>query len=1160
MKYLPTAILVSSLCAASVLKAATIVVDPAFGNPLGPQTFDTISNAINFPGVVDGDEIKIVGGVYRETIVLNKRVSLIGNPQEEIIIDAGFVASTVGITIEASGLPGDPIVIQNVRMAGLDEAVVFNDSAATPVENVTLSQLDVSECDYGVYIDPAETVSGITITESSFNTIAESAIYVPHTIGSGATVDDLEVNTSSFEDCIDFGIYMERGSNVNISTSTFNNCGQVETYGAGISVHLRDGNYSGYEIISNTITNCGSTQEGAAGLVIRARDDGPFVGNIALLDDVEIRSNVFFDLHNAVQLGQENTQNQSPTTVLIRRNGFEPITGVDVDIDCQPDIDRDIPIEWDILSGADPLTTDYDFGSIAAAIPFLGTTDSDIINADGTFVGNYTFTNNIRIFGSGVGTTTLTAASGVVITFDGDFESKNYRTIIEGLTIDNSGGATTGLFMNSDVRNFQMNDVVMDGFADEAIDFANTFRFEDISFSSSTFSNSGVGWRLGNASDLSNRRNLRFDVNLRATDCTFDTNGTGILFADDQNTGAAIADSMLFDTCTFIGNGGSGLGNAVRIIATSDVASYVDEITFQNCTFTNNTAPVPAELGHVYTVSYGGTIERLRFIDCSFTGPGQGISSGALIYENATGGANTIANPIVVNSSFETLDTAIEVINITDTLLDNGGQPLTLGAGVTQGLNPRYELIALQGEPAPLTGYNYRIFNDAAINNNGDVLYLIKTSTDDRVTNRVLYELEGSTLSLVAQSGFADASDAFNYQFMQRFIKLADNGENYFYNRTRSRNNGIYYSVGGVTELAEASRFEDTKSTFLKNSFSNLGNVISRIVLLDEPRESNVAITYHSGGTRNIALQEGNLLGSEAFSFTRVSDDPLISTDGVNEVAYLPVVLTGTGVDSSTNNALVTFDPSNPLDLDVVAREGTPIVGSNGTLGTMRRSKSSINASGEYVQVVSLSRSAGFVDSANNEVVITNISGSMEGIIQEGNVMPGGGFLDRVLDVFINDDSVVVFFASLDGVVSTLDKAVFKYTVAGGLERLVGEGDAAPDTGGDSFRTVRRVSINSNGAAGQLMLNAKTNGINRENEGIWLYDLDTNTGSRRLAKDELFSLDGDDGYLRGFRIFGNSAGNDGKQRFFNDNNQVVLQLNTGGGNRSRGIYLIDLDL
>lgn len=167
----------------------------------------TIQSAINAPETLDGHEISVKSGIYREHVMMNKSLSLIGENQTTTIIDGGRVGSVVtldagnvsliGFTVQNSGLNYPPY--GNDCGLLLDHSVGGNISSNIFVDNrigVYLFFSGQNHLENNVVYSNIE--SGIWLWHSGRNTLRRNTLF-NNTYGFGVFGNSFE----KFDNSID---------------------------------------------------------------------------------------------------------------------------------------------------------------------------------------------------------------------------------------------------------------------------------------------------------------------------------------------------------------------------------------------------------------------------------------------------------------------------------------------------------------------------------------------------------------------------------------------------------------------------------------------------------------------------------------------------------------------------------------------------------------------------------------------------------------------------------------------------------------------------------------------------------------------------------------------------------------------------------------------
>jgi len=217
------------------------------------EYFDTIQEAIDDPGTLNGHTIEVSAGTYNENVNVNKTLNLIGENRDTTIIDAGGNGTVVGVnaewvnitgfTITNSGNDLDDIAIvaygdyTNIsgnKIVNNERGIRLIGSYSTVIKNIVTSNNE--DGIYLFYSDgniitsnnfSSNTNNGIFIDNSHENTI----IYNNATGNDGGILlwesNDNNITGNTVSSNIDEGIYLW-GSNGNIvinNTVSLNNNG-----------------------------------------------------------------------------------------------------------------------------------------------------------------------------------------------------------------------------------------------------------------------------------------------------------------------------------------------------------------------------------------------------------------------------------------------------------------------------------------------------------------------------------------------------------------------------------------------------------------------------------------------------------------------------------------------------------------------------------------------------------------------------------------------------------------------------------------------------------------------------------------------------------------------------------------------------------------------
>jgi subtilase family serine protease len=138
-----------------------------------PDDFETINEAID--GASAGDILYVAPGIYNESVIINKRISLVGEDREKTVICYNVTDNGVGVNICA-----DCVVVTNFSITHTYEAVEISG------RNCTISHSRITDCEIGISMENSEfnriedndinCSLGIGIAESTCNVIVRNYV------------------------------------------------------------------------------------------------------------------------------------------------------------------------------------------------------------------------------------------------------------------------------------------------------------------------------------------------------------------------------------------------------------------------------------------------------------------------------------------------------------------------------------------------------------------------------------------------------------------------------------------------------------------------------------------------------------------------------------------------------------------------------------------------------------------------------------------------------------------------------------------------------------------------------------------------------------------------------------------------------------------------
>jgi hypothetical protein len=310
-----------------------------------PGDYATIQKAID--AASPGDVINVAAGTYTENIVIDKRLSLIGEGSSAggtiITQYQGNIGdSKVGVVqIEASGISeAEPLLLKDIRiepdqLAGISVGRL-SEATDTNIAYLEMDNLHVvgtnsdpgGEQERGFYVDLTSSVEHLFVTNCAFDDLAYGWYLHKEVSADTSTVRSVDVSNTTFNHNRLKGLYAEK-----LSDSTFTNCTVKENgfsssgvpsyflpWLAGFDINLKAGAYQNISFVNCTFADnaLGGAKEGA-GLMIKARDDGSiYSAHPATLTNVTIEGSAFTGNERGIRFGEPGKNNTGPTGVVVR--------------------------------------------------------------------------------------------------------------------------------------------------------------------------------------------------------------------------------------------------------------------------------------------------------------------------------------------------------------------------------------------------------------------------------------------------------------------------------------------------------------------------------------------------------------------------------------------------------------------------------------------------------------------------------------------------------------------------------------------------------------------------------------------------------------------------------------------------------------------------
>ncbi|AHB42388.1 hypothetical protein RAAC3_TM7C00001G0542 [Candidatus Saccharibacteria bacterium RAAC3_TM7_1] len=295
---------------------------------VGGQTIQSVINAAPAGSVID-----VPAGTYPESVSVNKAVTLVGAGSD----DTGTVisgTSGTGLSLSAGTDATHRVVVQNLKVTGFTtgvtassyntlENVVSTGNASYGISLNSLNDLNIASSKFnnntvGLKLSSAASANNVQITNSEFNGNSAHGWYSDKSAASGSYLTNLSVANTSFSDNGQKGFYTEKLSYATFDHVTINNSGFTGSYGSGLNINLKYGNYQNITIQNSVVTNSGRGDAlYGTGINIEARDDGSYASNPATLNNVTISGGQVTDNQVGLRFGESGKNNAGPTGVTI---------------------------------------------------------------------------------------------------------------------------------------------------------------------------------------------------------------------------------------------------------------------------------------------------------------------------------------------------------------------------------------------------------------------------------------------------------------------------------------------------------------------------------------------------------------------------------------------------------------------------------------------------------------------------------------------------------------------------------------------------------------------------------------------------------------------------------------------------------------------------
>ncbi len=321
--------------------------------------YPTIQQGVD--GANPGDVLVVDPGTYAESVIIDKRLSLIGSgsgPGGTMITAAGGPLGVV--QLDASGLSAaEPLLLKDLRIQPNGRSGIsvgqLNGSAGKNISYVELDNVQVigtnanacTEQERGLYVDLTSSLNHLTVKNSAFNNLHHGWYLQKQLSADASTVQYVTVQDTTFNHNNFKGIYAEKLSNATFSSITASDNGYVgalpgssaceyfRPWMSGVDINLKAGSYQNITFNNSTFSNNGlDGATNGVGLAVKARDDAPgYTAFPASLSGVLVDGGAFSGNKAGIRFGEPGKDNAGPVNGRIQNAAFS--TNVDYSLNNQ---------------------------------------------------------------------------------------------------------------------------------------------------------------------------------------------------------------------------------------------------------------------------------------------------------------------------------------------------------------------------------------------------------------------------------------------------------------------------------------------------------------------------------------------------------------------------------------------------------------------------------------------------------------------------------------------------------------------------------------------------------------------------------------------------------------------------------------------------------
>ena len=273
-------------------------------------------------------------------------------------------------------------------------------------------------------------------------------------------------------------------------------------------------------------------------------------------------------------------------------------------------------------------------------------------------------------------------------------------------------------------------------------------------------------------------------------------------------------------------------------------------------------------------------------------------------------------------------------------------------------------------------------------------------------------------------------------------------------------------------------------------------------------------------------VREGDVLPASvgiASSFGQVA--PRLVMCEAPAIAFSSFINIAPGVGGGDNSAVFAGDPDGGIV--VVVREGDLVPGAEPNVFSAFEGES-INVAGELAFRASVRHPPGGtpVGVGENQGLWTNLGGTMNLVVREGDSAPGGGEFGRIAEFYVTDDQVV-FRAYLKGagINSANDGSLWRWSAQGGLCLIVREGGVAPGTSAGVIRTIHAFGVAESGlvATTVRLVPGVGDAVTTRDQGLLVSDPALGVVRMRVREGDIYEVQGIERRVTGLKLSNSGA-------------------------------------